>query len=75
MERKFTLPEMILWTGTRVAMGIGIGMLLSRGLSNDARKATGIALTAMGAFTTIPLGITLFLKKEKDTLREIRSAA
>jgi len=73
MERKFTVPEMILWTGTRVAMGIGIGMLVSRGLSNDARKASGIALTAFGAFTTIPLGIALFGNKAK--VHEIRPAA
>ena len=73
MDRKFTIPEMILWTGTRVAMGIGIGMLISRALSNDARKATGIALTAVGAFTTIPLGIALFGNKGK--VHEIRSAA
>ena len=73
MERKFTIPEMILWTGTRVALGIGIGMLLSRGLNNDARRAAGIALTAMGAFTTIPLGIALFGKK--GTVHEMRSAA
>ena len=73
MERKFTVPEMILWTGTRVAMGIGIGMLVSRGLSNDARKSTGIALTALGAFTTIPLVMALFGKK--NALREIRPAA
>jgi hypothetical protein len=73
MERTFTVPEMILWTGTRIALGVGIGMLVSRGLSNDARKSTGIALTALGAFTTIPLGIALFGKK--GTLHEMRSAA
>jgi len=73
MERRFTVSEMILWTGTRVAMGVGIGMLVSRGLSNDARKATGIALTAVGAFTTIPLVISMIGKKNQA--REIRSVA
>ena len=73
MEVKFTVPELILWTSTRVALGIGIGMLVSRGLSNDARKATGIALTAVGVFTTIPLGIALFGNKAR--LHEIGAAA
>jgi hypothetical protein len=41
IERNITLPEMILWTGTRIALGAGIGMLLSRGLSKNAMKAAG----------------------------------
>jgi hypothetical protein len=55
IERNITLPEMILWTGTRVALGAGIGMLISRRLSKDAMKAAGLALTVVGGFTTIPL--------------------
>jgi len=35
MEKNFTLPELILWTGTRVALGAGIGMLISRRLGRD----------------------------------------
>ncbi len=54
-ERNFTLPELILWTGTRVALGTGIGMLISRNLSKDAMKAAGLALTVVGGLTTIPL--------------------
>jgi len=34
IERNITLPEMILWTGTRIALGTGIGLLISRGLSS-----------------------------------------
>ena len=52
IERNITLPEMILWTGTRVALGAGIGMLISRRLSKDAMKAAGLALTVVGGFTT-----------------------
>jgi hypothetical protein len=73
MERRLTLSEMILWTGTRVAMGAGIGMLVSRRLTYDARKATGIALTAVGAFTTIPLVMSMIGKKNLS--HEIRSVA
>ncbi|HEX6895881.1 MAG TPA: hypothetical protein VF447_09375 [Terriglobales bacterium] len=73
MERTFSVPEMILWTGTRIALGTGIGMLVSRGLSNDARKATGIALTVVGALTTIPLAMSMLSKKHGPV--EMRPAA
>jgi hypothetical protein len=33
IERNITLPEMILWTGTRVALGAGIGMLIQGDLA------------------------------------------
>jgi hypothetical protein len=74
IERNITLPEMILWTGTRVALGAGIGMLISRRLSKDAMKAAGLALTVVGGFTTIPLAISIMGKKNL-TRPEIRSVA
>ena len=55
ISRNITLPEMILWTGTRVALGVGVGMLISRRLSKDAMKAAGLALTLVGGLTTILL--------------------
>lgn len=73
MERKITVPDMIMWTATRIALGTGIGMLVGRNLSKDALKTTGIALTAVGAFTTIPLMISMLSKKNAP--REIRSVA
>jgi hypothetical protein len=74
IERNVTLPEMILWTATRVALGAGIGMLISRGLSKDAMKAAGLALTVVGGFTTIRLAISIMGKKNL-TRPEIRSVA
>ncbi len=59
IERNITLPDLILWTGTRVALGAGIGMLISRSLSKDAMKAAGLALTIVGGLTTIPLAISM----------------
>jgi hypothetical protein len=59
IERNISLPELILWTGTRVALGAGIGMLISRRLSKDAMKAAGLALTVVGGFTTVPLAISI----------------
>ena len=74
IERNITLPDLILWTGTRVALGAGIGMLISRRLSKDAMKAAGIALTVVAGFTTIPLAISIVGKK-KLSGPEIRSVA
>ena len=74
IERNVTLPEMILWTGTRIALGAGIGMLISRRLSKDAMTAAGLALAVVGGLTTIPLAISIMGKKDL-TRPEIRSVA
>jgi hypothetical protein len=63
IERKVTLPDLILWTGTRVALGTGVGMLISSRLSRDAMKAAGLALAVVGGLTTIPLAISIMGKK------------
>ena len=54
-ERGFTIPEIMLLVGTRVAFGVGVGLLLSDRLNNDQRKAAGWALLAIGVLSTIPL--------------------
>ena len=38
IERKLTIAEIILIAGTRVALGAGIGLLLSSRLNNDNVK-------------------------------------
>ena len=72
-ERNVSLPDLALWTGTRIALGAGIGMLISRRLSKDAMKAAGLALTVMGGLTTIPLAISMLGKKNLKP--DIRSVA
>ena len=54
-ERSFTIPELILIAGTRVALGAGVGLLIGEKLGRDARKGAGLALLAVGALSTIPL--------------------
>ncbi len=54
-QRAFTIPEMMLVAGTRVALGVGIGLLISDRLNEDQRKAAGWALLAVGVLTTIPI--------------------
>ncbi len=72
LERKLTFADIILIAGTRVALGAGIGLLLSTRLSSEQRKAAGIALAVVGGLTTIPLALNV-----RRTLRdaEIRAAA
>jgi hypothetical protein len=74
IERNVTLPEMILWTGTRIALGAGIRMLISRRLSKDAMTAAGLALAVVGGLTTIPLAI-IIMGKKNSSRPEIRSVA
>jgi len=63
-ERRISLPVLSLIGGTRVALGIGLGLLLSRKLNEDQRKPTGLALVLVGAVSTIPLAIEVLGKKD-----------
>jgi hypothetical protein len=65
-ERKFTIAEIMLLAGTRVALGVGIGLLLSTRLDDDQRKAAGWALVFVGAITTIPLAMDVLGKGNAD---------
>ncbi len=62
-ERTVTIPELMLIGGTRVALGLGIGLLIRDKLNKDQRKAAGLALLIVGAVTTIPLAIEVLSKK------------
>jgi hypothetical protein len=60
--KTLTLPEIMLIGGTRVALGTGLGLLLSERLSKDQRKGAGWALLAVGALSSIPIVIDLLAK-------------
>ena len=61
-ERALTIPEIMLIGGTRVALGVGAGLLLADKLSRDARKGAGWALLAIGALTTVPIVMNVIAK-------------
>jgi hypothetical protein len=73
-QRNVTLSELMLIAGTRVALGVGIGLLLSARLSREQRMAAGLALAVFGGVTTIPLALRV-LGKRRSTPTEIGSAA
>jgi len=74
MERKVSIAELILIAGTRVALGAGIGLLLSDRLNDDQRRAAGFALALVGGLSTIPLAMGLLSQRSPDR-DEIRPAA
>jgi hypothetical protein len=61
ISRTVTLPELGLIAVTRVALGMGIGMLIADRLNTDQRRAAGWTLLAVGALTTIPLAAEVLL--------------
>jgi len=73
-QRTMTAPEIGLIAGTRMALGIGIGLLISGRLSRDARKAAGIALTVVGAATTVPLAVQVINRGHSAESRRLSAA-
>jgi hypothetical protein len=73
-ERTLTIAEIILIAGTRVALGAGIGLLLSNKFNKDQRNAAGLALTVIGGLTTIPLALSVISGKT-GRATEMRPAA
>ena len=63
-ERILTIPDLILIAGTRVALGVGIGLLLADKLTNNERRAAGWALMGVGALSTVPLAMNVLGKAE-----------
>jgi hypothetical protein len=63
-KKSFTIPEIILIAGTRIALGAGLGLLIAGKLSSDARKGAGWALLAFGALTTVPLVAAVIAKPQ-----------
>ena len=55
-----TIPEVAFIAGTRGALGVGAGLLLSRKLEESRRRAIGWTLFAVGLATTIPAARKLF---------------
>jgi len=69
-EHSLTIPELILIAGTRVALGVGLGLLIGDKLRSDTRKGAGWALLGMGVFTTIPILVSV-LRKPSVSLRRV----
>ncbi len=64
IERVVTGPELGLIAGTRVALGVGIGLLLANRLRPEQRRAAGWSLVAVGALTTFPLAAGIYFGRK-----------
>jgi hypothetical protein len=54
-QRAVTIPEVMLIAGTRVALGVGVGLLISGWLNKDQRQEAGWALLGVGVLSTVPI--------------------
>jgi len=59
-EKILTIPDIGFIAYTRVALGVGIGLLASGLLDREQRRIVGLALIGAGAVTTIPILIRVF---------------
>jgi len=57
---EWEIPEVGLFAITRVALGVGAGLLLSTKLEPEQRRAAGLALLAIGLATTLPFALRVF---------------
>ena len=54
-ETTLRRTDLALLAGTRVALGVGIGLLVAGRLDARARRGAGAALVIVGALTTVPI--------------------
>jgi hypothetical protein len=69
-EITITRPELVLVAGTRVALGVGIGLLLADCLADKQRRAIGWTLAIGAALSTIPLAFEV-LGKARPMVRSM----
>jgi hypothetical protein len=50
-----SVPELAIISGTRAALGMGIGLLIADRLTAERRKGVGVALLGVGLISTVPI--------------------
>ncbi len=61
-RRAFTIPEIGLIAGTRVALGVGIGLLVSDKFRGEERRCAGWVLVGVGVAMTVPIILNMIGK-------------
>jgi hypothetical protein len=72
-SRSLTIPEIAMIGGTRVALGVGVGLILADKLDDSKRKGAGWALLAVGVLTTVPLVLKVLGKETEPAAMSRRS--
>lgn len=65
-RRSLSIPELAINSGTRAALGAGVGMLVSEFMTREQRRAVGWTLVAVGAATTIPIIVQLISPHDEE---------
>lgn len=68
------LPALGFIAATRVALGVGIGLLISKRVPRSRRSKLGAALVAAGALTTIPAAVMVFRRRRVGSAADERAA-
>jgi hypothetical protein len=56
--------------GTRVALGLGLGLLLADRISPEQRRRLALGLIGFGAVTTIPAARAVFASRSQHALTD-----
>ena len=65
-----SVPTFGFVVGTRMALAVGIGLLLSSRLTEAQRRAVGLTLVAIGAATTIPAAMAVFRSQRGTSIQD-----
>ena len=65
-----SLPTLGFVVGTRAALGVGIGLLLSGTMTESQRRAVGVTLVAIGVATTIPAAMAVFHNQRASSIQD-----
>jgi hypothetical protein len=65
--RPLKIPEIMVIAATRVALGVGLGLLLADHVNGKPRRKAGWALFIGGAAATLPLLVTVLSRPKART--------
>lgn len=67
-QAEMTVPEIARVGATRLALGVGLGLLLANRMTKSERRAVGTTLLLCGAFSAGVMAIELFGRPRPITL-------
>ena len=65
-----SVPTFGFVVGTRAALGVGIGLLLSGKMTESQRRVVGLTLVAIGVATTIPAAMAVFRNQRVTSIQD-----
>lgn len=54
-----SIPALLFIVGTRAALGVGIGLLVSQRIPRAQRRVVGLGLVAFGVLATVPAAVAV----------------